>query len=98
MLLSRCDEPSEMAGRLVFGRLLLMCPLRSLGKALLIKVCFPNTIRRTLWGGSRNRFATRLRPIQRDGGQRLEGFSGDIFWDLRGARHDAVIPDYRLAP
>ena len=29
---------------------------------------------------SRSKFATRLRPIQRDGGQRLEDFSGDIFW------------------
>ena len=50
--------------------------------------------------GSRTRgnFATRMRPIQRDGGQRLEDFSGNIFWDLRGARYDAFTPDKRLLP
>lgn len=50
--------------------------------------------------GSRTRstFSTRMRPIQRDGGQRLEGFSGDIFWDLRSARYDAFYPDERLLP
>jgi hypothetical protein len=47
---------------------------------------------------SRGKFATRMRPIQRDGGQRLDGFSGDIFWDLRGARFDAFTPDARLLP
>ena len=50
--------------------------------------------------GSRTRgnFATRMRPIQRDGGQRLEDFSGNIFWDLRSARYDAFTPDNRLLP
>lgn len=50
--------------------------------------------------GSRTRsnFSTRIRPIQRDGGQRLEGYSGDIFWDLRAARHDSFSRDYRLLP
>ena len=50
--------------------------------------------------GSRTRgnFATRMRPIQRDGGQRLEDFSGNIFWDLRGVRYDAFAPDNRLLP
>ena len=50
--------------------------------------------------GSRTRgnFATRMRPIQRDGGQRLEDFSGNIFWDLRGVRYDAFTPDNRLLP
>jgi hypothetical protein len=47
---------------------------------------------------SRGNFATRMRPIQRDGGQRLEDFSGNIFWDLRGARYDAFTPDKRLLP
>ena len=47
---------------------------------------------------TRNRFATRIRPIQRDGGQRLEDFSSNIFWDLRGARYDALYPDERLLP
>ena len=50
--------------------------------------------------GSRTRstFSTRMRSIQRDGGQRLDGFSGDIFWDLRGARYDAFYPNERLLP
>lgn len=50
--------------------------------------------------GSRTRgaFSTRMRPIQRDGGQRLEGFSGDIFWDVRSARYDAFYVDNRLLP
>ena len=47
---------------------------------------------------TRGRFATRMRPIQRDGGQRLEDFSSNIFWDLRGARYDAFDPDERLMP
>jgi len=47
---------------------------------------------------TRGNFATRMRPIQRDGGQRLEDFSGNIFWDLRGARYDAFTPDKRLLP
>ena len=52
-----------------------------------------------LFGGkTRGTFATRMRPIQRDGGQRLDGFSGDIFWDLRAARFDAFMPDERLLP
>ena len=52
-----------------------------------------------LFGGkTRGIFATRMRPIQRDGGQRLDGYSGDIFWDLRAARFDAFMPDERLLP
>ena len=47
---------------------------------------------------TRSRFSTRMRPIQRDGGQRLDGFSGDIFWDLRTARYDAFEKDKRLLP
>ena len=47
---------------------------------------------------TRGRFATRMRPIQRDGGQRLEDFSSNIFWDIRGARYDVFTPDSRLLP
>jgi hypothetical protein len=39
--------------------------------------------------GSRSNYTMRMRPIQRDGGQRLEDFSGSIWWDTRNARHDA---------
>jgi hypothetical protein len=38
---------------------------------------------------SRNSFSTRMRPIQRDGGQRLENHSANLFWDLREARFDS---------
>ena len=50
--------------------------------------------------GNRNRskFSTRLRPIQRDGGQRLENFSGDIFWQMRQARYDSFSSSGRLIP
>ena len=53
----------------------------------------------SLFGGnSRSKLGTRMRPIQRDGGQRLEGYSGNIFWDLREARYDAFQIDERLLP
>jgi len=38
---------------------------------------------------TRNAYSTRVRPIQRDGGQRLENFSANIWWDIRSARYDA---------
>jgi hypothetical protein len=28
---------------------------------------------------------TRIRPVQRDGGARLEGYSGQLWWDVRDA-------------
>ena len=49
-------------------------------------------------GATRSKLGTRIRPIQRDGGQRLEGYSGNIFWDLREARYDAFQIDERLMP
>ncbi|EHQ56692.1 putative lipoprotein (DUF940) [gamma proteobacterium HIMB55] len=53
----------------------------------------------TIFGGAtRSKLGTRIRPIQRDGGQRLEGYSGNIFWDLREARYDAFQIDERLLP
>jgi hypothetical protein len=48
---------------------------------------------------TRGAYATRMRPIQRDGGQRLEDFSGNIWWDLRGARYDAFTDlKHRMVP
>jgi len=38
----------------------------------------------------RSSYTTRLRPIQRDGGQRLEDFSANIWWDTRAVRYDAI--------
>lgn len=37
-------------------------------------------------------YQTIIRSIQRDGGQRLEEFSGALWWDMRGARYDALAP------
>ena len=37
---------------------------------------------------TRNSYQSRLRTIQRDGGARLEGFSGELWHSLRGARYD----------
>jgi len=35
-----------------------------------------------------SKFVSRIRPIQRDGGARLEGFQGELWWDLREVRYD----------
>ena len=44
-----------------------------------------------LFGTStRTNYTTRLRPVQRDGGQRLEDFSSNIWWDTRAVRYDAL--------
>lgn len=45
---------------------------------------------------TRTTASTRVRPVLRDGGQRLENHSGNIFWDLRQARFDALVIDERL--
>lgn len=48
---------------------------------------------------TRGAFATRIRPIQRDGGQRLENHSGTLWWDLREARYDVFVNSQsRLVP
>ncbi len=39
---------------------------------------------------SRNYYYSRLRPIQRDGGARLEGFSGELWHSLRDVRYDLL--------
>ena len=39
---------------------------------------------------TRSAFSTRMRPIQRDGGQRLENFGANLWFDLRGSRYDAL--------
>lgn len=40
---------------------------------------------------TRSAYSTRMRPIQRDGGQRLENHSGNLFWDLRDTRFDGLV-------
>lgn len=37
----------------------------------------------------RSNYVSRLRPIQRDGGARLEGYMGNLWHQLRGVRYDA---------
>lgn len=41
-----------------------------------------------LGSSGRSAYNARIRPIQRDGGARLEGFTGDLWWDIREARYD----------
>jgi hypothetical protein len=44
-----------------------------------------------IFGASnRSNYTNRIRPIQRDGGQRLEDFSANIWWDTRAVRYDAL--------
>ena len=62
----------------------------SFDKGLFFKIPFDSL----LGSKTRNSYTTRIRPIQRDGGQYLEDFTGSIFWDIRGARYDAFSSHY----
>ena len=57
----------------------------SFDKGMFFKIPFDGLFGRN----TRGAYSTRIRPIQRDGGARLENFSGNIWWDIRGARYDA---------
>ena len=57
----------------------------SFDKGMFFKIPFDALLGRN----TRGSYSTRLRPIQRDGGQRLDNFSGNIWWDTRNARYDA---------
>jgi len=57
----------------------------SFDKGMFFKIPFDGLFGRN----TRGSYAAAIRPIQRDGGQRLEGFSGNLWWDTRGARYDA---------
>ena len=57
----------------------------SFDKGMFFKIPFDGLFGRN----TRGAYNTRIRPIQRDGGARLENFSGNIWWDIRGARYDA---------
>jgi hypothetical protein len=46
-------------------------------------------------GGVGSGFNARVRPIQRDGGARLEGYSGQLWWDTRAARTDVFMESVR---
>ncbi len=56
----------------------------SFDKGLFIKIPFNGF----LGVNSRANYTARIRPVQRDGGQYLEDFSGRIWWDIRNARYD----------
>ena len=56
----------------------------SFDKGLFFKIPFNGF----LGTSSRSNYTTRIRPIQRDGGQYLEDFVSRIWWDLRGTRYD----------
>jgi len=51
-------------------------------------------IGQTFAGGVGSEFRTSLRPTQRDGGARLEGYSGQLWWDTRKARSDVLLDLY----
>jgi len=57
----------------------------SFDKGMYFKIPFDGLLGRN----TRGSYSTRVRPIQRDGGQRLDNFSGNIWWDTRNARYDA---------
>jgi hypothetical protein len=57
----------------------------SFDKGMYFKIPFDALLGRN----TRGSYSTGVRPIQRDGGQRLDNFSGNIWWDTRNARYDA---------
>lgn len=57
----------------------------SFDKGVFLKIPFDGMFGRN----TRSSYIGRIRPIQRDGGQRLEDFSANIWWDIRSARFDA---------
>lgn len=58
----------------------------SFDKGMFLRVPLDGLLRRNV----RASYSTRIRPILRDGGARLEDFSGNIWWDLRGVRYDSL--------
>ena len=67
----------------------------SFDKGMFFKIPFDGLFGRN----TRGSYNTNIRPIQRDGGQRLEDFSGNIWWDIRSARYDAFSDlTHRMVP
>ena len=58
----------------------------SFDKGIFLKVPLDQFLGRNV----RTSYSTRVRPIQRDGGARLEDFSGNIWWNLRSVRYDTL--------
>ena len=58
----------------------------SFDKGLFFKIPFDSF----LSNDTKNSFATSLRSIQRDGGQKLDYFTGRLWFDLRSVRYDSL--------
>jgi len=58
----------------------------SFDKGLYLKLPFNFFTR----GNSRDSYKTIIRPTERDGGRRLEGFAGELWWDRRSVRFDSL--------
>ena len=57
----------------------------SFDKGLNIVIPFNSFSRRD----TKSTYSTKLRSIQRDGGQKLDDFSGKLWYDLRNVRYDS---------
>lgn len=58
----------------------------SFDKGLFFRIPFDGI----LPGNTRAAYSTILRPLERDGGRRLENFGGSLWFDLRNLRYDAL--------
>ena len=58
----------------------------SFDKGLFFRIPFDGI----LPGNTRVAYSTILRPLERDGGRRLEGFGGSLWFDRRSLRYDAL--------
>ena len=72
---TRTNMPAELFGE------------GSFDKGLFFKIPFDGI----LGGNSKASYATILRPLDRDGGRRLEDFSGTLWFSRRNVRYDALL-------
>ena len=63
----------------------------SFDKGLYLKIPFDLF----LPSNTRSSYRTIIRSIERDGGRRLEGFAGELWWDRRAVRYDALVRQAR---
>jgi hypothetical protein len=63
----------------------------SFDKGMFFKIPFDSVFN----SGKKSAIKTRIRPIQRDGGARLEGHSGEMWWELRDARYSVFADPIR---
>lgn len=63
----------------------------SFDKGMFFKIPFDSVFN----SGKKSAIKTRIRPIQRDGGARLEGYSGEMWWELRDARYSVFADPIR---